>query len=276
MANKIKCATHGERSQTFVCTHLLGESAGLGFNRKEPTEEDPCPDAWCDDCELIRAAHDGWDEESEKLTKIVLLCSGCYERARIRNTHTSATLDDLKDLRWKCGNCEVWHTGLALDFGYDAPIYWEKKHDEENRLAKLLPHWNRNGRKTFLDEDFCAIDGEYSYVRGLIHLPIIGGGVTFRWAVWGSLSRNNFEKLLKMDGDPERVELAPMFSWLSNRIPEYPDTLNLKMYAHIQEPGQRPHFELEPTGHPLSQEYHHGISPERVKEIMLGRLGGNP
>jgi hypothetical protein len=78
-----------------------------------------------------------------------------------------------------------------------------------------------------------------------------------------------------MKSDPKRVELPAMFSWLSNIIPEYPDTLNLKMYAQIQEPGQRPHFELEPTDHPLSQEYHHGIAPERVKEIMIGRLSAN-
>src|SRR5437773_8967825 len=32
------------------------------------------------------------------------------------------------------------------------------------------------------------------------------------------------------------------------QIPEYPDTLNLKMYAHIQEIGLRPHFRLEQTG----------------------------
>jgi hypothetical protein len=78
-----------------------------------------------------------------------------------------------------------------------------------------------------------------------------------------------------MNDDAKRVELPPMFSWQSNRIPDYPDTLNLKMYAHIQEPGLRPNFRLEPTDHPLSQEYHHGIAPERVKEIMMGRLRGN-
>ena len=66
-----------------------------------------------------------------------------------------------------------------------------------------------------------------------------------------------------------------MFSWLSTQIPEYPDTLNLKMYAHIQEIGLRPHFRLEQTDHPLSREYHKGITPERVKEIMLARLRGN-
>jgi hypothetical protein len=63
-----------------------------------------------------------------------------------------------------------------------------------------------------------------------------------------------------------------MFSWLSSQISEYPDTLNVKMFAHIQEPKNRPHFRLERSDHPLSLEYHHGISPERVKEIMLRRL----
>jgi hypothetical protein len=85
-----------------------------------------------------------------------------------------------------------------------------------------------------------------------------------------------------MFDDPKRVELPPMFSWLSNRIEDYEDTdgyssaaastLNLKLYAHIQEPELRPVFELEPTEHPLSQEFYHGITPERVKDIMTRRL----
>jgi hypothetical protein len=37
----------------------------------------------------------------------------------------------------------------------------------------------------------------------------------------------------------------------------------------------RPNFELEPTDHPLSQEYHNGITAERVKEIMMSRLLAN-
>jgi hypothetical protein len=44
------------------------------------------------------------------------------------------------------------------------------------------------------------------------------------------------------------------------------------MYAHIQKPPDPPVFELETTDHPLSREYHHGIAPERVKEIRFPKL----
>jgi hypothetical protein len=184
-------------------------------------------------------------------------------------------LADLANLRWKCGTCEEWHTGPCLDFGHDSPYYWTKENEKAGRLANLLPTWMKGRPKTFLDEDYCAIEGNGFFVRGLIHLPIIGTAETLRWGVWGSLSQTNFETLLRMDEDPKRVELKPMFSWLSTQISGYPETLSLKMYAHIQRVGWRPHFELEPTDHPLSREYHHGISPERVKEIMTERLGGN-
>jgi hypothetical protein len=274
MGSKIQCATHGECEETFVCSHLVGETAGLGFNRDGPSEENPFPEAWCDDCEIIRAAHSGWNEESEKLAKFLLLCSGCYERARIRNTRTTVTLDDLASLRWKCGSCEEWHTGPCLDFSYYSPYYWKKEYEEASGHDGLFPTSSKVRPATFLDEDYCAIEDRDFFVRGLIHLPIIGSAETFRWGVWGSLSRENFETLLRTVEDPKRDELPPMFSWLSTQIDEYPDTVSLKMYAHIQQPGWRPTFELEQTDHLLSREYHYGITAERVKEIMVSRLQG--
>jgi hypothetical protein len=272
MATKVQCATHGESEKTFVCTHLLGGVAGLGFNRDEPSIENPFPDAWCDNCELIRAAHGGWNQQSQRLANISLLCAGCYERTRIRNTRTSIRLEDLDDLRWKCGACEEWHTGPCLDFGYESPYYWRREYDETSRRVALLPSWSESYAKTFLDNDYCAINNEDFFVRGLIELPIIGTAQTFRWGVWGSLSYENYETVLKNREEAKRSELPAMFSWLSTQIPEYPDTLNLKMQTHIQELGERPHFELELCDHLLSQEYHNGISPGRVKEIMIRRL----
>ena len=127
----------------------------------------------------------------------------------------------------------------------------------------------RKAEGTFLDSDYCSIDGQNFFVRGLIHLPIIGVAESFRWGVWGSLSRENFETLLKMDVVPDRTKLKPMFSWLSTNIPQYGNTLSLKMYAHIQEPGDRPHFWIERSDHPLSVEFHRGITPERLRELMM-------
>jgi hypothetical protein len=272
MAGKVQCATHGEREKTYVCSHLVGNAAALGFNRDDPSDDKPFPDAWCDNCELIRAAHNGWNDESQKLAAISLLCSACYERARIRNTRTVVTLEDLADLRWKCGSCEEWHRGPCLDFSYDSPEYWIEQYEEESHHASLLLSSDKKRPATFLNDDYCAIKDRDFFVRGIIELPIIGAAESLRWGVWGSLSRENFETLIDMEADPKRTELPQLFSWLSTRIPEYPNTLNMKMHARIPAVDEKPQFELELTDHPLAQEFHNGIAPERVKEIMMGRL----
>jgi len=150
-----------------------------------------------------------------------------------------------------------------LDVAYDSPHYWQNEYEKASPPDSSF--------KTFLNEDYCQI-GDDHFVRGLIRLPIIGTDQYFCWGVWGSLSRKNMELLLKNDSDSGRVELPPMFSWLSTQISEYPDTLSLKMFARIQKPGWRPHFELEPSDHLLYREYHEGIRPERVREITLKQL----
>ncbi len=175
MPDKVLCEQHGETDETFVCEHLIGETSGLGFNREEPSEEYPYPDAWCDNCEVIRAAHDGWTDEAQGLAKIALLCFECYGRARIRNPRPSVTLDDLAGLRWKCGSCEEWHTGPILDISFDSPDYWSSKLDEGSRWHVLPSGKIEKTTKDFLDSDYCAIDDRDFFVRGIIHLSIHGG-----------------------------------------------------------------------------------------------------
>ena len=272
MSGTVQCDEHGETPEAFVCVHLKGEDTGLGFNRDDPSEENPFPDAWCDACEVIRAEHNGWDGVPDGMCEIALLCSECYERARIRNTRPTVTFDDLAGHLWKCSSCEEWHSGAVLDFSFDEPYYWNAAWDKGAVWVDSPSEPSEMLSPTFLDKDYCSIDGEFFFVKGLIHLPILGAAESFRWGVWGSLSRENFEKLLRMGGDPGRAHLQPMFSWLSSQIADYPDTLNMKMYAHIQEPGTRPHFRLERCDHPLALEYYHGIAPRRVREIMLRRL----
>jgi len=206
------------------------------------------------------------------MVKAVIVCSACYERARIRNTSTSMKLDDLNDLRWKCFTCEEWHTGPCLDFAYSQPYYSSGEGRTSASPLELFRNWRDGRLTTFLTEDYCAIDNTDFFIRGIISLPILGTAETFCWGVWGSVSRQNFETLLLKHDDENRMDLPSMFSWLSTRLPDYPDTLNLKMQVHVSRPFKRPQFEVELTAHPLAQEHHFGITPARVKEIMRAML----
>ena len=276
MSATVPCSVHGENQRAFVCTHLLGDSSGMGFHHEDASVDDPLPDAWCADCELIRSESGGWGHDSENLCEFAVICSECYERARIRNVRPAVTLDGLAHLRWKCSSCEEWHIGPILDLSFSQPWYWSDAMQPGVRWGMLPSGKFQETHKSFLDEDYCAINEESFFIRGLLHLPILGTGETFRWGIWGSLSRENFETVLRREASPGSIETPPMFSWLSSQIGDYPDTLNLKMYAHFQGRGERPHFRLENADHPLSREYHRGISPERVKEIMFRSLPAQP
>jgi hypothetical protein len=82
----IECTEHGTRETTYVCRHLPG-AEGLGFNYGF-ADEDPdalFPDAWCDACEAVREREGGWNERTEAAAGIQLLCSDCYQKARLLN-----------------------------------------------------------------------------------------------------------------------------------------------------------------------------------------------
>src|SRR5690348_16688171 len=86
--SSVNCATHGQTQETFVCEHIaLTVNGGVGFNYFREVDNTR-PAAWCDECELIRSAYNGWNPECEKLTKIVLLCGGCYDGFRALNRET--------------------------------------------------------------------------------------------------------------------------------------------------------------------------------------------
>jgi hypothetical protein len=85
----VHCAKHGDKRKAFVCDHLLhGMNQGF-FSADE--EGNPYPDAWCIKCEQTRLTHGGssgeWNEKSEALIKVKLVCGDCYEEIKLRNSH---------------------------------------------------------------------------------------------------------------------------------------------------------------------------------------------
>jgi hypothetical protein len=154
---------------------------------------------------------------------------------------------------FRCHICGKWHEGLPLDYAYDAPHYWSED--------------LRSNADSFLNSDFCVIRNNDFFVRCLIEVPVIGSDEPFRWGVWTSLSKTNFDKMVDLWDDPKLLNEPPYFGWLSNSIHLYPDTLNLKINIHSKKIDQRPYAVLEPTDHPLAIEQQQGMTKQRVREI---------
>ena len=94
----VHCQTHGDRREAFVCDHLLHGTQQGFFASDEP--ENPYPDAWCCACDQIRLAHGGadgeWNEKSEALLKIRLVCGACYEEIKARNILGAKGIDSVQ------------------------------------------------------------------------------------------------------------------------------------------------------------------------------------
>ena len=161
--------------------------------------------------------------------------------------------------RFKCKSCDEWHEGMP-GFSSDAPLYYYS-----------IPPSERADRCE-LNSDFCIVDREFFFVRGIVEIPVAGYSEPFTWGLWVSLSRANFVEYMEHFEDLERASLGPYFGWLSPGLKVYPDIENLKTYVHPQTPGTRPLIELEPTDHPLAVEQREGISIERVSEIYAAYM----
>jgi hypothetical protein len=73
--------------------------------------------------------------------------------------------------------------------------------------------------------------------------------------------------MIQLWHDPKIVDEPPYFGWLSNKLPGYPNTLNLKTTVQSKNVNWRPYIRLEPTEHPLAVEQRNGISSARVQEL---------
>ena len=140
-------------------------------------------------------------------------------------------------------------------FAFAAPeAYFQVPEDERERRVRMT-------------DDSCIIDGQQFFVRGLVELPIIGSGDKFAWSVWISISEEDYVRSGEIWEQLGRESEPPQQGRLSNFVPIYPDTLDLKTKVHTRPVGQRPYVELEPSEHPLSREQREGISRARVEEI---------
>jgi hypothetical protein len=149
------------------------------------------------------------------------------------------------------------------DFGYDAPAPFREQPLEIQQ----------NG---FLNSDLCTYkdqDGEHYFIRACLEVPIRGMEEPFVWGVWSSLSKKSFDRYVNTYESPDTKDCY--FGWLCNRLPCYPDTYAIKLDVHPRTGGTRPYVVPERTEHPLSIDFHDGITSERAVEIAEQLLHAN-
>ena len=126
---------------------------------------------------------------------------------------------------------------------------------------------DERSRRCQLGNDDCVIDDKWFYIRGCIEISVHGEEEPLIWGVWTSLSKESHLEWRKFLDEDRRSHIGPFFGWLDAWLKPYPDTINMKTWAHLRDNGIRPFIELEPTDHPLSLEQREGIKVDRVAEI---------
>jgi hypothetical protein len=84
---RVRCATHGDQPQTFVCPHIvegLANRERFGFFWSTVDPNDPMPDAWCLDCEnRARLTGGEWVRIALEHLQPKVLCGECYDFAKV-------------------------------------------------------------------------------------------------------------------------------------------------------------------------------------------------
>ena len=159
-------------------------------------------------------------------------------------------------MRWRCSRCGEEHDDLPFDLAFEAPAYWDGGRGAADRLSDDLCTWTDD-------------DGRLNYfVRCVLPLAIVDHDEEFRYGVWASLSERSFDRFVELYDDPARVDEPPYFGWLSNAIPDYPETLNLPSDVVVFEESLRPKVVLHDAPHPLVRDQREGITLERVRTVV--------
>ena len=111
------------------------------------------------------------------------------------------------------------------------------------------------------------------FIRCVLLVPVEGAERGFGFGVWSTLSEANYNRYAGSFLDSAQSRLGPMFGYLSNRLPAYPDTLNLKVAVEPQDNRQRPLLRLwdDHAEHPLYRDQNQGIDAARLT-LLLGEI----
>jgi hypothetical protein len=153
----------------------------------------------------------------------------------------------------------IRHAFVCL-YALDEPDAWRALSEAERH------------RRGVLGSDTCTIDGRQFFIRGRVVIPVIGYEEPFRWGIWASVSKADFERYGKLWDVKIREHEVPIPATLASDIPIYPATSGLKCNIHFRNDRKRPSFAIDSADHPLTIEQRQGITLDRLKEFAAAVL----
>ena len=157
---------------------------------------------------------------------------------------------------YTCRSCGTWHDERPTCFIVPLP-----------EAVLQIPEPERMGRVD-AGSDQCILDGKHFFILGNLDVPVRASKEVLRWSIWSTLSEANFRRSADLWETPGRESEPPYFGWLSNQIPGYPWTVNIRVLVRTQEVGVRPLIEVVEDGHQLAREQREGIDEPRLDELI--------
>lgn len=152
-----------------------------------------------------------------------------------------------------CATCGKSHEG-SPSLAFSSPYYWQDGMQESPAGDSKL------------NDDFCMIERRDYFIRCILEIGIHDVEEPFLWGVWITQSEKNFhDYAATFPNSPERQT----FGYFANRLPGYPDTLNLHCQVHWRSGRDRPWVGIAPSDHDLYRDWHEGISWERAVELAV-------
>lgn len=158
-----------------------------------------------------------------------------------------------------CAVCGRWHEEVQRDIRMTWP---EPVH--------RLPVAERHARTDFGDSLGWYEDGDVvrHYVRGVIHIPIVGAGDAFRYGVWVEVDGPDWATVLELWNDPEGPDRGAFAGTLANELPPYAETEGLRVTLRLNRDLRLlPIVEVAERVHALGREQASGISEARAHEL---------
>jgi hypothetical protein len=120
----------------------------------------------------------------------------------------------------------------------------------------------------FLSDDFCIIDDTHFFIRGVVELPILGGGgKSLGYAIWVELSRASFAAYFKALDAPDPSSVGNLTGNFANQLAGFAGTLGQTCTVRLRGGGFRPLVMLNSDEHPLARQQRSGITLDRMLDL---------